>query len=142
MPYGKRYCLRKCYERGIDKIITDEKKQQIINDYAELKSSREVAKKNGVSHQTVMNTVKSGIQKKSKSVSDYMAENSDEFYRLLDLYIEILGSSEKLESSPINQIASAFGTIVEKFTAIYGEGSSKTSKFENILNELKRGSRK
>lgn len=89
-----------------------------------------------------MNIVKSGISKKAKSVSDYMAENSDEFYRLLDLYIEILGSREKLEGSPINQIASAFGTIVEKFTAIYGEGSNKVSKFENILNELKRGNKK
>ena len=71
-----------------------------------------------------------------------MEENSTEFYRLLDLYLEILGSREKLEDSPINQIASAFGTIIEKFTAIYGDGNSKISKFENILNELKKGSRK
>ena len=98
-----------------------------------------LAKKHNASYSTVRRIVKESIpeKKKEKSFSEYIEAQTGEFYKLLDLYLEILGSREKLEASPINQIASAFGTIIEKFTAINGAGDSRVSKFEKILDELK-----
>ena len=53
-------------------------------------------------------------------------KNSARAEKLIRLYMKELSSEEKLASAPINQIASALGTLVEKFGKNEVEGERGT----------------
>ena len=50
------------------------------------------------------------------------------------MYLRELSNREKLENAPINQIASALGVIIEKFTK-----NADTSRDDGIIEELING---
>ena len=50
-----------------------------------------------------------------KKEKDLIDKNSKRAEKLIRLYMKELSRPEKLEGAPINQIASALGTLVEKF---------------------------
>lgn len=60
-----------------------------------------------------------------KEKRDLLEKNRARAEKLIKLYMSELARPEKLESAPINQIASALGTLIEKFgkTADGKEGS-------------------
>ena len=50
-----------------------------------------------------------------KEKNDLIEKNKTRAERLIRLYMKELSRPEKLDAAPINQIASALGTLVEKF---------------------------
>ena len=50
-----------------------------------------------------------------KENNDLIEKNKKRAEKLIRLYMRELSRPEKLEAAPINQIASALGTLVEKF---------------------------
>lgn len=58
-----------------------------------------------------------------KNNTDLIEKNRARAQKLIRLYMNELSRPEKLESAPINQIASALGTLVEKFGKAGGEAS-------------------
>ena len=55
------------------------------------------------------------MAKNEKEGNDLLNKNRARAQKLIRLYMKELSKSEKLESAPINQIASALGTLIEKF---------------------------
>jgi len=60
-------------------------------------------------------------EKDTKEKADLIEKNRARAQKLIRLYMKELSRPEKLENAPINQIASALGTLVEKF----GKGQSE-----------------
>ncbi len=60
-----------------------------------------------------------------KEKKDLLEKNRARAEKLIKLYMNELSRPEKLEGAPINQIASALGTLIEKFGKAEGgkEGS-------------------
>lgn len=54
-------------------------------------------------------------EKDTKEKADLIEKNRARAQKLIKLYMKELSRPEKLENAPINQIASALGTLVEKF---------------------------
>lgn len=63
------------------------------------------------------------MEKKEK---DLIEKNRARAEKLIRLYMKELSRPEKLEGAPINQIASALGTLVEKFGKKETGGESGT----------------
>lgn len=55
------------------------------------------------------------MSKNEKQANDLLNKNRARAEKLIRLYMKELSKPEKLESAPINQIASALGTLIEKF---------------------------
>lgn len=55
------------------------------------------------------------MAKNEKKETDLIEKNRARAEKLIKLYMKELSRPEKLEGAPINQIASALGTLVEKF---------------------------
>lgn len=63
------------------------------------------------------------MEKKEK---DLVCKNRARAEKLIRLYMKELSRPEKLEGAPINQIASALGTLIEKFGKQAESGGSGT----------------
>lgn len=124
------------------KHLTDRQKKKIIADYVELGSYNAVAKKHKLSATTVKNTVlkdKKSVekceQKKEQNTADilaFMDGKKKDVCDIIDLYLEYLRDSKKLERASVQSIATSLGIIIDKFT----QGADKkpdTSLFENIV---------
>ena len=55
-------------------------------------------------------------KKKQKNLRVHMEELQGKLCDVVDMYLSELSSREKIENAPINQIASALGVLIEKFT--------------------------
>ena len=55
-------------------------------------------------------------KKKKKNLRVHMEELQGKLCDVVDMYLSELSSREKIENAPINQIASALGVLIEKFT--------------------------
>lgn len=116
--------------------LTDIMKKKIIADYIDSGNYSQVAKKYGVSRTTVAKVVKSDSesceklqQKKdenTKDVLDYMQAKSGAVCELIDLYLKALISPEKMQKASVQQIATALGIVIDKFTAPNTESDSDT----------------
>ena len=56
---------------------------------------------------------------------DLIEKNMPRAQKLIRLYMKELSRPEKLEQAPINQIASALGTLVEKFGKEQSKGEGQ-----------------
>lgn len=118
--------------------LTDKQKKMIIADYVELGSYNAVAKRHGVSVTTVIRvceneeTKQKVIEKKEENTLDmlaYMDSKKEQAQGIIDLYLSALADPEKLERATVNNIATALGIIVDKFT-----GATKNIPANNSAN--------
>ena len=103
--------------------LSDIKKEKILNDYKETKSCEEVAKQNNVSVASVQ-----------KLIDEYSPEKFDTKCRIkameiINLYMDELSKSEKIQAAPLNQLASALGVLIDKVGKM-----EKDTETENIIN--------
>lgn len=75
-------------------------------------------------------------QKKHTTLQQYIGESQSELCKIADMYLDELSNREKLEGAPLNQIASALGTLIEKFTKNFG-GEPDNGMLEQLISELK-----
>lgn len=108
--------------------LTDKQKKKIIADYVEIGSFNAVAKKHGISKDTVRRVVGSDTdiaqktqEKKienSQSILDHMESKRDVVNEIITKGLEVLNSPEKLKEATPSQITTALGTLIDKFTAV------------------------
>lgn len=74
-------------------------------------------------------------KKKAKSVTEYMETKSGQICQMLDDYLEEMSKPERVETAPLNQLASAICSLIDKFAKV-SEGSS-TGQILELINALK-----
>lgn len=107
--------------------LTDKQKKKIIADYVELGSYNAVAKRHGVSFDTVKRIVKNEPQivkktehKKEENAIDILAHmetKRDMVNKIIDVYLARLLDPEVIAKATPSQLTTALGTIIDKFTA-------------------------
>lgn len=126
--------------------LTDEQKKKIIADYVESGSYRATAKKFKISDNTVKKICNENAQiaqkcaqKKEQNTADmlaYMDSRKEQAKGIIDSYLEALADPEKLEKTPIQQIATAMGIVVDKFVTQPTESRLKERKLEIELLKI------
>lgn len=106
--------------------LTDKQRKQIIADYVELGSYRAVAKKHGVTADTVKRavlgdaaTAQKATQKKEQNTADVLAHmdaKKETVNEIIDKALDVLNDKRKLESTGAMQLATMLGIIIDKFT--------------------------
>ena len=117
--------------------LTDKQKKMIIADYVELGSYNAVAKKHGVSKDTVRRLVPENAEiaqktqlKKEQNSADILAHmetKRDTVNQIIDAYLARLLSPEVIEKATPSQLTTALGTLIDKFTmqSVVAAGSAK-----------------
>lgn len=108
--------------------LTDKQKKQIVADYVELGSYNAVAKKHGVTRQTVKNVVSVNTEigqklqdkkeENTKSILDHMESKRDVVNEIITKGLDVLNSPDKLAEATPSQITTALGTLIDKFVAV------------------------
>lgn len=106
--------------------LTDERKQKIVMDYVETGNYRETGRLNDVSDKTVKyivdndpETSQKFAQKKEQTTQDmlsFIESRRDKAQLFIDAALEVL--PEKLDGASLNQVATALGIVVDKFTKL------------------------
>ena len=122
--------------------LTDREKKKIIADYAEIGSYNAVAKKHKRSWTTIKQGVESGPdtmkkceQKREENMRDVLAwmdARKDTACGVLDKLLTAMSNDEIIGRSTINQIATAFGIVMDKFALVQGD-SQTLSKAKELL---------
>jgi hypothetical protein len=136
--------------------LTDKQKKKIIADYVQLQSYRAAARQNGVSDATVRKIVKGDPEssqkcalKKEENAQDmlsYMDSKKERVQEIIDVYLGVLTDPEKLEGATLQQITTALGTLIDKWTVIddrrKGDSFHQTVEDDPITKSLKEGFKK
>ena len=131
--------------------LTDKQKKKIIADYVQLQSYRAAARQNGVSDATVRKIVKGDPEssqkcalKKEENAQDmlsYMDSKKERVQEIIDVYLGTLTDPEKLEGATLQQITTALGTLIDKWTVIddrkKGDSFHQTVEDDPITKSLK-----
>ena len=119
--------------------IDAELMEKIWSDYKVSGSYSAAARNNGVS----VYPAKKAVEKRSTllkpergSVLEYMEEKKKDACDFINKCMAIMADDEKLEKASINQIASAMGIVIEKFTKNLSE--SDTSQLGDILRAVQK----
>ena len=135
------------------KQLTDKQIKKILADYTLLQSYARTAKANNVPESTVRYHVNS---KKNKKVADlctlkkeevtqdmlsYMDSKKERVQEIIDVYLGVLTDPEKLEGATLQQITTALGPLIDKWTVIddrkKGESFHQTVEDDPITKSLK-----
>lgn len=106
--------------------LTDKQKKLIVADYVEVGSYNAVAKRHGVSFDTVKRIVnnepqivRKTEQKKEENSADilaYMETKREKVAEIIGLYLDRLSDPELIQKSNASQLTTALGTLIDKFT--------------------------
>lgn len=75
-------------------------------------------------------------KEKQTNLRGYIEQIQDELCGIVGMYLGELKNREKLENTPIHQIASAVGVIVEKFSKHIGQ-QQDNGILEELISALK-----
>ena len=131
--------------------LTDKQKKKIIADYVQLQSYRAAARQNGVSDATVRKIVKGDPEssqkcalKKEENAQDmlsFMDSKKARVQEIIDVYLGALTDPEKLKGATLQQITTALGTLIDKWTVIddrkKGDSFHQTVEDDPITKSLK-----
>lgn len=127
--------------------LTDKEKRQIIADYVECGSYRQVSLKWGIADKTVARIVRDcpGITEKveekheenMQSVLEYMDRNRGKAIAIIETCLDLL--PEKLKNANASQTATVLGIIIDKYTKQTESPQSKAAldKLDGLLDEFK-----
>lgn len=123
--------------------LTDKKKKKIIADYVQLQNYTKTAKLNDVAESTVRKIVKNNPDcanqcdiKKEQNTQDmlsYMESKKVRVQEIIDVYLGVLTDPEKLEGATLQQITTALGTLIDKWTVI--DDRSKDDSFHQTVED-------
>lgn len=122
--------------------LTDRQRKRVIADYVETGSYNAVAKKYGISRQTVKNIVlkdpeigQTLQQKKEQNTADiltHMAGKKDKVCKIVDAYLDALLDEDRLERANPAQLTTAMGTVIDKFADL----DEKTADGADFMREI------
>lgn len=126
--------------------LTDKQKKKIIADYVEIGSYNAVAKKYGVSDNTVRRIVATDSemsekveQKKEENTADiinYLETKKAVVCEIIGKGLDVLNDPDKLASANPAQITTALGTLIDKFIGISQSSPSQANANRQSLAEL------
>ena len=115
--------------------LTDRQKKKILADYLETQSVNAAAKKNKVSWDAANKVLKEAgevekklEQKKDQNTADilaYMESQRDIVCQIIGKGLAVLNDPEKLAEATPNQITTAIGTLIDKWTQVQGMGADE-----------------
>lgn len=125
--------------------LTDKQKKKIIAESVNGSSMTALAKKYGVSTATIHRVVH-GDEKLKEKVEQKKAENTasilafmdskkNDVCGLIDKLLTAMGDEDKLAAATVNQLATAMGIVIDKYTAneaIKSSDAKETNFFEAI----------
>lgn len=121
--------------------LTDKQRKRIIAEHIEGASIRALASKYKVSTTTIQRTIHGDTdfaqkvtEKKeanAKQVLAHMDEKKEQVCTIVDKILLQMGNEEKIASTPLNQLATTMGILIDKFTA--NEVSRANAAEENNL---------
>lgn len=127
--------------------LEDRKKKQIIADYIESQNYSAVARKHNVSRTTVKALVEGEKdvtekikQRKEQNTQDilaYMESKKDIVCDLIELYLTELSNRDKIAATSIQQLATAMGIVIDKFTKMPYRADEESIGGVLILPEVK-----
>lgn len=144
------YEFRKVVAVGVQRL-TDKQKKKIIADYVQLQNYTKTAKLNDVAESTVRKIVKNNPDcanqcdiKKEQNTQDmlsYMDSKKERVQEIIDVYLGVLTDPEKMEGATLQQITTALGTLIDKWTVIddrkKGDSFHQTVEDDPITKSLK-----
>ena len=123
--------------------LTDKQRKKIIAESVNGSSLRALAAKYGVSTTTIQRVLKSDTeltqkvaQKKAEntvSILAFMDSKKNDVCALIDKLLAAMADDDKLAAATVNQLATAMGIVIDKYTANEAFKSSDTK--ENNLFE-------
>lgn len=130
--------------------LTDKQRKKIIAERAEGLSIRSLARKYRVSDTTIRRTLGSDpkmaqkvAQKKEENtvaVLAYMDGKKKDVCEILDKLLEAVKDEEKIAKTPLAQLATTIGILIDKFTAAeqpQPQTDSRSSLLDAIINSTK-----
>ena len=131
--------------------LTDKQKKKIIADYVQLQNYTKTAKLNDVAESTVRKIVKNNPDcanqceiKKEQNTQDmlsYMESKKERVQDIIDVYLGALTDPKKLKGATLQQITTALGTLIDKWTVIddrkKGDSFHQTIEDDPITKSLK-----
>ncbi len=125
--------------------LTDKQKKKIIAESVNGSSIRALASKYGVSTTTIQRVLKSDTeltqkvaQKKAEntvSILAFMDSKKNDVCALIDKLLAAMADDDKLAAATVNQLATAMGIVIDKYTARETPQSSNAKK-NNLLEAL------
>ncbi len=125
--------------------LSDEQEAEILVKLTNGASQSALAREYNVSRTTIANIMKRKqdtwqylAQKKeenTKSILDHMDEMKGDVCKLLDTMLDYMNDKAKLEKATLNQIATAFGIVIDKFTTREQPKQDNSAK-NNLLEAL------
>jgi len=141
-PFGKKWDYPEYSREGksvfrpeggktVARRLTAEEKETILAAYRKLGSYSAAARECHV----VPNTVRTLVLREQtlpeegagEAALKHLETRKDRICRLIDLYLDGLGDPEKIAAAPINQLASALGTVLDKLAKTGETGDGKKS---------------
>ena len=126
--------------------LNDKKRKMIMADRVEGMSLRSLARKYGVSATTIRRTLESDkevanlvTQKKEENtvaVLAYMDGKKKDVCEILDKLLEAVKDEEKIKRTPLNQLATTIGILIDKFTAAELSGRGSVNAENNLLTAI------
>lgn len=126
--------------------IPDNIRKRILFDYIETQNMKLVADSYGVSTGTVWRIVRAEAgsdleqkvaERREQQAADILAHmdsKKEQVCLLIDKYLEALCSDSKIASATVNQLSTALGTVIDKFT-LNAQRAPNTTLFEAITRE-------
>lgn len=125
--------------------LTDKQKKKIIAESVNGSSMTALAKKYGVSTATIHRVVHGDEKLKEKvehkkaentvSILAFMDSKKNDVCGLIDKLLAAMGDEDKLAAATVNQLATAMGIVIDKYTAneaIKSSDAKETNFFEAI----------
>ena len=124
--------------------LTDEEKKGIIADFALCGNYSELARKYHTSvnvikytlggHVDMVEVSKARAARDQADIFDYMDKQKERVCNLIDVYLTALTDQEKVKTASVNQLSTALGTVIDKFT-LRATSAPNTTLFEAIAKE-------
>lgn len=125
--------------------LTDKEKKKIIADYAVCENYSAVARKYGVSVDTIKRTVlrdpattKKTMEKKAENTADilaYMDTQKGEVIGLMSDYLKALRDPDKIDKAGVQPLAIAMGIVIDKYT-ISTKNDEALRKLDDVLDRI------
>ncbi len=107
--------------------LTDKQRKRIIAESVSGASIRALAAKYGVSTTTIQRVLKSDTEltqkvakkkaENTQSVLAFMDSKKQTVCDLIDKLLAAMGDEDKIAATPLNQLATAMGIVIDKYTA-------------------------
>lgn len=126
--------------------LTDRQRKKIIAERADGATIRALARKYKVSDTTIRRTLASDpkmaqkvAQKKEENtvaVLAYMDGKKKDVCEILDKLLEAVKDEEKIAKTPLAQLATTIGILIDKFTAAELSGGVQSTAENNLLSAI------